>query len=146
MTNDEREGAAMFRGFRAIVYKEFIQLSRDPFTLFLMLLIPTLQMAIFGYAINTEIRDVETAIFDLDRRQAARELVDAFENTDYFEVIEVVESDEALNRAIVTGRVKVGIKIPADYSERLAAGRQAEVLVLIDGSDSSIAVQSATVS
>ena len=76
----------MFRGFRAIVYKEFIQVSRDPFTLFLMLLIPMLQMTIFGYAINTEVRDIETAVYDLDRRQPARELLDAFENTDYFEV------------------------------------------------------------
>jgi ribosome-dependent ATPase len=136
----------MFRGFRAVVYKEFIQVSRDPFTLFLMLLLPTVQMTIFGYAINTEIRNIETVLFDLDKRPAARELVDAFVNTDYFEIVEVVDSDEALNRAIVTGRAKVGIKIPPDYSDRLAARRQAEVLILIDGSDSSVAMQSATVS
>jgi ABC transporter DrrB family efflux protein len=135
----------MFRGFRAIVYKEFIHVSRDPFTLFLMLLIPMLQMTIFGYAINTEVRDIETVVYDLDRRQAARELVDAFENTDYFEVIEMVGSDRELEEAIVRGRAKVGIKIPADYSDMLAAGRQAQVLVLIDGSDSSIASQSVTV-
>lgn len=136
----------MFRGFRAVVYKELIQVSRDPFTLFLMLLIPMLQMTIFGYAINTEVRDIPTVLFDLDRRPAARELVDAFENTDFFEVVEIADSDAALNRAIVTGRARVGIKIPPDYSDRLAAGRQSEVLVLIDGSDSSIANQSATVS
>jgi ABC transporter DrrB family efflux protein len=135
----------MFRGFRAIVYKEFIHVSRDPFTLFLMLLIPMLQMTIFGYAINTEVRDIETVVYDLDRRAAARELVDAFENTDYFEVVEFVASDAELDRAIVSGRAKVGIKIPPDYSDLLAAGRQAQVLVLIDGSDSSIATQSVTV-
>jgi ABC transporter DrrB family efflux protein len=135
----------MFRGFRAIVYKEFIHVSRDPFTLFLMLLIPMLQMTIFGYAINTEVRDIATVVYDLDRRAAARELIDAFENTDYFEVVEFVTSDDALDRAIVAGRAQVGIKIPPDYSDRLASGRQAQVLVLIDGSDSSIATQSVTV-
>jgi len=135
----------MFRGFRAIVYKEFIHVSRDPFTLFLMLLIPMLQMTIFGYAINTEVRNIETVVYDLDRRAASRELVASFVNTDYFEVVSFVGSDEALNREIVSGRAKVGIKIPADYSDLLAAGRQAQVLVLIDGSDSTVATQSVTV-
>jgi ribosome-dependent ATPase len=135
----------MFRGFRAIVYKEFIHVSRDPFTLFLMLLIPMLQMTIFGYAINTEVRDIETVVYDLDRRPAARELLDSFENTDYFEIVEFVHSDAELNNAIVAGRAKVGIKVPREYSDLLASGRQAQVLVLIDGSDSSIATQSVTV-
>jgi ABC-type multidrug transport system permease subunit len=136
----------MFKGFGSVFYKEMIQISRDPFTLFLMLLIPMLQLLIFGYAINTDVRDIETAVYDLDRRREARELVEAFENTDYFQVSEYVHSDEELNNAIVSGRVKVGIKIPPDYSDLLAAGRQASVLVLIDGSDSSIATQSLNVS
>jgi ABC-type multidrug transport system permease subunit len=136
----------MFRGFLSIFYKEIIQISRDPLTLALMLVVPMLQLLIFGFAINTDIRDIKTAVYDLDRRREARELIDAFENTDLFEVSHNVDSDEELNEAIVTGRVKVGIKIPPDYSERLAADRQATVLVLIDGSDSSIASQSLQVS
>jgi ABC-type multidrug transport system permease subunit len=136
----------MFKGFGSVFYKEMIQISRDPFTLFLMLLIPMLQLMIFGYAINTDVRDIETAVYDLDHRREARELIDAFENTDYFHVTEYVQSDQELNNAIVSGRVKVGIKIPPDYSDLLAARRQASVLVLIDGSDSSIATQSLNVS
>jgi ABC transporter DrrB family efflux protein len=136
----------MFQGFLAVVYKELIQISRDRFTLFLMLLIPMVQMTIYGYAINTEIRDIETAVLDLDRRPESRALLAAFVNTDSFEVVEVVDSDDALERAIVSGRARVGIKIPSGYSERIAAGRESEVLVLIDGSDSTVAMQSATVS
>jgi ABC-type multidrug transport system permease subunit len=132
----------MFKGFRSIFYKEIIQISRDPITLVLMLIVPMLQLTIFGYAINTDVRNIKTAVFNLDVGRNSRELLDAFENTDYFRITENVGSDEELNNSIVAGRAKVGIKIPPDYSDKLAANRQATVLVLIDGSDSSIATQS----
>lgn len=132
----------MFRGFTSIFYKEIIQISRDPLTLGLMLLVPMLQLLIFGYAINTDVRDIKTAVYNLDPGPQSRDLLHAFENTDYFKIVSYANSDTELNHAIVSGRVKVGIKIPPDYSDRLLANRQATVLVLIDGSDSSIATQS----
>jgi ABC transporter DrrB family efflux protein len=132
----------MFRGFRSIFYKEVIQISRDPLTLALMLLVPMIQLMVFGYAINTDVRNIKTAVYNLDPGPQSRDLLHAFENTDYFQIVRYVGSDEELNNTIVTGRVKVGIKIPPDYSDRLLANRQATVLVLIDGSDSSIATQS----
>jgi ABC transporter DrrB family efflux protein len=121
----------MFKGFTSIFYKEVIQISRDPLTLLLMLVVPMIQLLLFGYAINTD--------------SSSREILEAFENTDYFKIVERVYSDEELNQAIVSGRAKIGIKIPPDYSARLEEGRQATVLVLIDGSDSSIANQSLAV-
>jgi len=136
----------MFRGFRSVFYKEVIQISRDPLTLALMLLVPMIQLMVFGYAINTDVRNIKTAVYNLDPGPQSRDLLHAFENTDYFQIVRYVESDEELNKSIVTGRVKVGIKIPPDYSDRLLTGRQATVLVLIDGSDSSIATQSLQVS
>lgn len=132
----------MFRGFGSVFYKEVIQISRDPLTLLLMLAMPMIQLLVFGYAINTDVRDIKTAVYNLDPGPQSRELLDAFENTDYFKIVRSVGSDEELNNAIVAGHVKVGIKIPPDYSDRLLANRQATVLVLIDGSDSSIATQS----
>ena len=136
----------MLKGFGSIFYKEIIQISRDPVTLVLMLLVPMFQLAVFGYAINTDVRDIKTAVYNLDLGRESRELLAAFENTDYFHIVEYVGSDEELNNAIVAGRVKIGIKIPPDYSDRLLTNRQATVLVLIDGSDSSIATQSLQVS
>ncbi len=132
----------MFRGFRSIFYKEVIQISRDPLTLALMLLVPMIQLMVFGYAINTDVRNIKTAVYNLDPGPQSRELLHAFENTNYFQIVRYVGSDQELNNSIVTGRVKIGIKIPPDYSDRLLANRQATVLVLIDGSDSSIATQS----
>src|SRR5258706_4998974 len=115
----------MFKGFGSIFYKEIIQISRDPITLVLMLIIPMLQLTIFGYAINTDVRDIKTVVYNLDIGQESRALIAAFENTDYFLITEYVGSDEALNRAIVGGRAKVGIKIPPDYSNRLLNNQQA---------------------
>jgi len=136
----------MFKGFGSIFYKEIIQISRDPITLVLMLIVPMLQLTIFGYAINTDLRNIRTVVYNLDVGQQSRDLIAAFENTDYFLITEYVGSDETLNQAIVRGRAKVGIKIPPDYSDRLLNDQQATVLVLIDGSDSSIASQSLQVS
>ena len=132
----------MFKGFTSIFYKEVIQISRDPLTLALMMLVPMIQLMVFGYAINTDVRNIRTAVYNLDPGPQSRDLLQAFENTDYFKIIRYVESDDELNSSIVTGRVKIGIKIPPDYSDRLLTNRQATVLVLIDGSDSSIATQS----
>ena len=136
----------MFKGFGSIFYKEIIQISRDPVTLVLMLIVPMFQLLVFGYAINTDVRDVKTAVYNLDVGQQSRELLAAFESTDYFRISEYVGSDQALNSAIITGRAKIGVKIPPDYSDRLLNNQQATVLVLIDGSDSSIATQSLQVS
>src|SRR5437870_2140058 len=102
----------MFKGFGSVFYKELIQMSRDPITLVLMLMIPMVQLTVFGYAINTDIRDIKLAVYDLDGRREARELIAAFQNTDYFVVSEYVNSDEELNHAIIAGRVKIGVKIP----------------------------------
>ena len=132
----------MFKGFTSIFYKEVIQISRDPLTLALMMLVPMIQLMVFGYAINTDVRNIKTAVYNLDPGPQSRDLLQAFENTDYFKIIRYVESDDELNSSIITGRVKIGIKIPPDYSDRLLTNRQATVLVLIDGSDSSIATQS----
>lgn len=129
----------MFRGFRSIIVKEFIHIRRDPLTLLIAMLIPMVQLTIFGYALDTDIKNIRTAVYDLDRRAASRDLINAFAATRYFRIAEYVDSERALRQAIVAGRVSVGVEIPPDYSERLARGQDARVLVLVDGSDSQVA-------
>jgi len=129
----------VFRGFRSIIVKEFIHIRRDPVTLVIAMLIPMVQLTIFGYALDTDIKNIRTAVYDLDRRAASRDLINAFAATRYFRIVEYVDSEKALRQAIVAGRVSVGIEIPPDYSERLARGQDARVLVLVDGSDSQVA-------
>ncbi|HEX7126105.1 MAG TPA: ABC transporter permease [Thermodesulfobacteriota bacterium] len=133
-------------GLRAVLYKEFIHLRRDPATLRIALLIPLMQMFLFGYAVDMNVEDVPTVVYDLDQRRESRDLVRMFENTSYFRVVGEVDSEAALTRALVSGRARVGLRIPPDFSASLAAGRPVQVQVLIDGSDSTVANQALNVS
>ena len=130
----------MFRGLWAILKKEIIHIKRDPATRFIFA-IPLLELLIFGYAIDTDVKNIPTVLFDLDRGAESRQLVQQFTNTRYFRLLGEVHSDQELQSAIVSGRAKVGIKIPPDYSTDLVNGRQAQVQVIIDGSDSTTALQ-----
>jgi ribosome-dependent ATPase len=126
-------------GLLAILLKEFAHIRREPITLFFAFLVPVLQLTIFGYAINTTIDNISTVVYDLDQREDSRELVDAFVNSRKFRIVERAYDQGAFDAALASGRAKVGIKIPPDYSDRLLHGEQASVQVLIDGSDSQVA-------
>lgn len=126
-------------GWWAILLKEFAHIRREPITLFFAFFVPVLQLTIFGYAINTTIDDIRAVVYDLDGREAGRELVAAFENSRKFKVVGRVHDQGSFDYALASGRAKVGIKIPPDYSDRLLRGQQATVQVLIDGSDSQVA-------
>lgn len=136
----------MFRGLTSIMYKEAIHIAREPRTLFFMLFIPGIQLTVFGYAIDTDVEHIPTAVYNLDGREPSRQLVDAFVNTSYFDVRVYARSDAELLDSIVRGATQVGIKIPPDYTDRLLLGDQAQVQVLIDGSDSNVAMQALNVS
>jgi ABC-2 type transport system permease protein len=134
-----------FRGFRAVFYKEVLHVRRDPGTLFFSLVIPLLQMFVLGFGIDTNVRQVHTVVYNADGRQESRELLDRLKNSDTFHVIRYVDNDKDLNDTIISGKARVGIKIPVDYSDRLIHKMSAQVLVLIDGSDSSVAGQAINV-
>jgi ribosome-dependent ATPase len=126
-------------GFGAILIKEFFHIRRQPTTLLFMLVIPVIQTLLFGYALQTQIDNIPTIVYDLDGKQSAHELIDAFANTRKFQIIGRVFSEEEFRHAMTSGRAKVGIRIPPDFSDHLVASEQAHVQVLIDGSDSQVA-------
>jgi ABC-2 type transport system permease protein len=128
-----------FTGLIPILRKEAIHIRRDPMALFFTVLIPMVQLFMIGYAIDTNVRDIRTVIYDGAKTQESRRLLERFVNSDDFTIVKSVYSDEELNREIIAGRARVGIKIPPDYSRKLLAGETAEVLVLVDGSESSVA-------
>ena len=134
-----------FRGFGAIFYKETLHVRRDFGTLFFSLIIPLLQMVLLGFGIDTNVRQINTVVYNADGRRESRELLDRLTNTDTFHVVRYVENDHDLNDAIIGGKARVGIKIPVDYSDKLIHQMSAQVLVLIDGSDSSVAGQAINV-
>ncbi len=134
-----------FRGFSAVFYKETLHVRRDFGTLFFSLIIPILQMFLLGYGIDTNIRQINTVVYNADGRRESRELLDRLRNSDTFHLARFVNNDKDLNDAIISGKCRVGIKIPVDYSDKLLHQMSAQVLVLIDGSDSSVAGQAINV-
>jgi ABC-2 type transport system permease protein len=135
-----------FTGLIPVLRKEAIHIRRDPMALFFTILMPTIQLFLIGFAINTNVRDIPTVVYDAAHTQESRRLLDRFVNSDDFKIVRSVASDEELNREIISGRARVGVKIPPDYSRRLLAGETASALVLIDGSDSTVAGEAANVS
>ncbi|HMI52703.1 MAG TPA: ABC transporter permease [Candidatus Saccharimonadales bacterium] len=135
----------LFRGFGAVFYKEVLHVRRDSTTIFFSLLMPVMQMFLLGFGIDTNIRQVNTVVYNADGRRESRELLDRLKSSDTFHVAQYVQSDREMNDAIIGAKARVGIKIPVDYSDKLMHGMSAQVLVLIDGSDSSVAGQAINV-
>ena len=127
-------------GFLAVLKKEAMQMIRDKGTLRFTLIMPAFQLVLFGL-IDTNVKHVRTVVLDLSRTEQSRELVRDFTNTSLFDVIEFAPSRPAMREKIVAGRASVGIEIPPDYARRRLNQEPADVLVLVDGSDSSIASQ-----
>src|SRR6266404_8282778 len=123
----------------SVARKEMLHILRDPAMLFFALFIPVLELFMLGYAIDTNVRNIRTVVLDQARTQESAQLIRAFKNTDDFDFIAEVSNDDELNRAIVAGQARVGIKIPQDYSRKLLAGESAQILILVDGSVSSVA-------
>ncbi len=131
--------AGALNGLWAILVKELIHIRRQPTTLFFMLVVPAMQTIIFGYAIDTQVENIPAVVFNMDGRQPSHELIEAFENTRRFRLVEYATSEEAFRRALSSGRAKVGIRVPPSYADQLMRGEQTTIQVLIDGSDSQVA-------
>src|SRR6266550_2528834 len=99
-----------------IIAKEFIQLWRDSLALTLALFVPVAMLFIFGWAINTDVKHVPTAVFDQSGTVESVKLLEAFENSQYFDIRYRVGSPHELTRMIDDGVAKVGIVIPPDYA------------------------------
>jgi ABC-2 type transport system permease protein len=123
----------------SVARKEMLHILRDPATLFFAFFIPVLELFMLGYAIDTNVRNISTVILDQANNQDSRELIQRFENSTSFRVVRQVRTDMELSGAIIAGKARVGIKIPHDWSRRLDGKQSAQLLVLVDGSESTIA-------
>jgi ABC-2 type transport system permease protein len=127
-------------GFMAVFRKELTQMMRDRTTLLFSLMVPTLELILFG-VIDMNAKNIPTVVFDQSRSQESRRLQEQFGATSYLQLVGEAHSRAELQHAIVAGRAQVAIEIPPDYARNIVAGRRADVLVMIDGSDSSVANQ-----
>ncbi len=128
-----------FRGFSAILYKEFRVVLRDPLTLFFMFFPPLIEMVAFGYALDNDVKHMAMVVLNEDRTTESRQIIERFVNTQTFRVVGEVQSVDELAAVIRRGKAYVGLQIPPDFTRNLHAGRTAHLQVLIDGSSSTIA-------
>ncbi|MFZ5626807.1 MAG: ABC transporter permease [Bacillota bacterium] len=124
---------------KAIIWKEFIQISRDRPSLAMIFGVPVMMMLLFGYAISTDVENIATLVCDQSKTRASRELVSAMANTGTFDLRYWTENPGEVRRYLDGGIARVALIIPPDYSKRLARGEMAQVQVLLDGSDPLVA-------
>jgi ABC-2 type transport system permease protein len=129
----------VYERLRAMLIKEFIQVLRDPRMRFVVFVIPAVQTVIFGYAVNTDVRQVATAIYDLDNSSQSRGLADRFLKSGYFELRERV-TDEARARELMDrGEVKAVLRMNHGFGAGLSGGDGGAAQLILDGTDSNTA-------
>lgn len=124
---------------KALLIKEFIQMRRDRLTLSIMLVMPIMQLLIFGFAINTDVKHLSTIVYDRSISADSRDLLTSLTSTEYFDINYVANHINEVNEAVDSGKAKVGIVIPPDFAENIKHGRTASVQMIVDASDSMVA-------
>jgi ABC-2 type transport system permease protein len=126
----------------SIIHKEFIEIRRDSRTLIMVLTLPTVMLLLYGYAINFDIKSIRTVVYDLDNSKQSRDLIGDFINSGYFRIVRYVDRYDDVDKQLNSGKAKMALCIPSDFSRRIAHSQTATLQTIVDGSDST----SATVS
>jgi ABC-2 type transport system permease protein len=129
----------MFERLKHMLIKEFIQIFRDPRMRMVILGVPIIQVIVFGYAVSTDVRNIRTALYDLDNTPASRELVSRFEGSGYFSIIQHVKTESEAQEAVDTGQAKAVLRLNHGFGEAINGGRTANAQLILDGSDSNTA-------
>lgn len=129
----------MLERLKTMLTKEFIQIFRDPRMKGVIFLMPVIQALIFGYAVTTDVKNVHTAVFDLDNSVESRTLVSRFAGSNYFEVTHRIDRADAAQWLVDTGRVRAVLRMNRGFGEELRSGRIAPVQLIVDGTDSNTA-------
>src|SRR3546814_4769011 len=119
----------------AMVLKELIQMRRDRLTFAMMLGIPVMQLLLFGYAINTNPRELPTAVIAADHGVEARAFLAALTNTGYFRITRWPAGPAEMDRLLASGEVQFGVEIPSGFGRDLLRGERPSLLVIADATD-----------
>jgi ABC transporter DrrB family efflux protein len=128
-------------GFWSIVRKEFMHLRRDRTTLLIALMLPMIQMIIFGYAINFDVRHIQTVSVDLDNSPESKHYLEQLQATQYIDFVARANSPEKAAEMLKAGSARVGVTIPSGFARTVEQGGNPEVGVMIDGSDAQVSVR-----
>ena len=118
-----------------IAHKELLQLRRDRLTLAMMIVLPIVQLLLFGYAINTDVRHIPSVVYDQDHSAQSRDLVRSLEATGFYDFVGAADGYPEIARALRSNRARVALVIPPKYGSHLASGTAAKLQLVVDGSD-----------
>jgi ABC-2 type transport system permease protein len=121
--------------FWPMLRKEFIEMRRDRFTLAMLVGIPAVQLVLFGYAVQTEVRNVPTIVLDESRTAQSRRLIDMMANTRNFRIVAQAGSRDDVREAIERGEATAAIIIPPEFASNLKRGHTARAQVIVDAAD-----------
>ena len=128
-------GNGFWRKTGAMVIKEFIQLRRDRMSFAMIVMIPLLQLMLFGYAINTNPRHLPTAVLLQENTDIGRSILAALKNTDYFRIIALPRTENEMDQLMASGKILFGIEIPANFEHAVRRGEKPSMLVIADATD-----------
>lgn len=130
----------MFQKIRYLFVKELIQTLRDKRMRVTLIVPPILQLIVFGYAANLDVKHIRTAIRDLDQTVESRDLIGRFGSSKYFDIVSFPDTPGEVKSLINRGEVTVSIEIPTDFSRKLKKGDTATVQIVVDGTESNTAL------
>ncbi|MGI6421426.1 MAG: ABC transporter permease [Syntrophomonadaceae bacterium] len=125
----------------SVIKKEYLQMRRDRLTLVLIFMLPLVQLLLFGYAIQTEVKHIPTVVFDQSLSSESRDILSSFSASGYFDIVYSLHSYDEVTRFIDSGQAQVGIIIPPDFSHKLVRNESAPLQVIVDASDNMVANQ-----
>jgi len=128
-------GGGFWRKTWAVLVKEFIQLKRDRVSFGMIIMIPLIQLMLFGYAINTNPRHLPTAVLLQEHSDLSRSILAALKNTEYFKITERPTTERQLDELLASGKVLFGIEIPANFERAVRRGDKPAMLVTADATD-----------
>jgi len=129
----------MLERLKCMLVKEIIQALRDPRMRFILFIIPAIQTVIFGYAVNTDVRNVTTAVYDQDNTPESRDLIARFQRSGYFLITEHIGREGQVRELMDRGEVKAILRMNRGFGAELGAGRTAPLQIILDGTDSNTA-------
>jgi ABC-2 type transport system permease protein len=133
--SDKAPRFGFWRRTYAMMVKEFIQLRRDRVSLAMIIMIPVMEILMFGYAINTTPRDLPTAVLLEEHSDLTRAILAALQNTRYFKVTQLPADEAELDRMFASGKVLFGVEIPANFERAVRRGESPPMLVIADATD-----------
>jgi ABC-2 type transport system permease protein len=130
-----RGDPGFFKRTWAMVVKEFVQMRRDRMTFATMIFIPVLQLALFGFAINTDPKHLPTAVLTRDDGPLTRAVLAAMKNSDYFKFTKQVRDPAEIDHLLASGQVQFAVEIPASFERDVRRGDRPQLLVIADATD-----------